>query len=418
MTNSPTLSSLLTIPTLTRNGRSQLSVGLQLSDGQQFWADCVVAVAASRQEPAAAFDVAQAVEAVQQQVRPLWQDQPITQFRPLAQQLAQLVVPFSYRQIAQPAPKPQLAPGTLSRRSLISGFMAEDVPPPKPSEELLTVERPLHPALQYGLTAVLLQAVAQVNKLSIAALVAKEYALDLPETAVPLQIPLNDDAIQTAQTILTTHVAALGYTTGKNKHKATLGAKGERLQQHIRQIAAWLPTLEATFQPTLHLNLRGGLGDLFENDSGKVLGALYGLEHAAKPFQLQVQNPILLDSREAQLALLQKLNNYLTMRQMTLKLVADAWVDSVADAKLFANPKICQMIHIELPRLGNLEAGITAVLHSLSQNQQVILSGEATALTSQIGLVTRPTQLSGPPQLHYNVMQQLLVIFSHGGKRE
>ncbi|VAW42944.1 hypothetical protein MNBD_CHLOROFLEXI01-4343 [hydrothermal vent metagenome] len=418
MTNSPTISSLLTTQALAENGRSQLSVGLQLSNGQQFWANCVVVAAASRQEATASFDRAQAVETVQQRVRPLWQDQPATQFRPLAQQLAQLVVPFSYRQIVQPTPKPQLAPGTLSRRSLISGFMAEDAPLPEPSEELLIVERPLHPALQYGLTVVLLQAVAQVNKLSIAALVAKEYELALPETAVPLQIPLNDDAIQTAQTILTTDVAALGYTTGKNEYKAALGAKGERLQRHIRQIAAWLPTVADDFQPALHLDLGGSLGNLFENDSGKLLGALYGLEHAAKPYQLQVQNSAWLDGREAQLAHLRKLNSYLTMRQMTLKLVADAWVDSAADAKLFANPEICQMIHIELPRLGNLEAGITAVSHSLSQNQQVILSGETTPLTSHIGFVTRPTQLSGPPQLHYNVMQQLLAAVSHRGKRE
>lgn len=403
MTNHSTIASILTVPTLTPSGRSQLSVGLQLRNGQRFWAACVVTAAASRTDAAAAFDLVQAVNNVEKWVRPLWQGQPATQFRPLAQQLAHVVASFSYRQTVSPTP----TPGTLSRRSLISGFMAQD-PLTEPTEEVVTIERPLHPALQYGLTAALLKAVAQVNKLTVAAQIAKEYALDLPETAVPLQIPLNDDAIQTAHTILSTHIAALGYTTGSHDHHNLLGRSGERLQQHIRQIGAWLPTLAADFHPALHLNLRGSMGDLFDNNSGKLLGALYGLEHAAKPFHLHVQNPFWLDSREAQLTQLATLNNYVAMRRMTLKLVADAWVDSVEDAQLFANPKICQMIHIELPRLGNLEAGMTAVLHSLSQNQQVILSGEAVPLTSHIGLATHPTLLNGSPQLHYNVMQQLL----------
>ena len=121
-----------------------------------------------------------------------------------------------------------------------------------------------------------------------------------------------------------------------------------------------------------------------------------------------MQNPVWLDSCEAQLEHLEQLQSYLTMRGMKLKLVADAWVDSLADAERFANPKICQLVHIDLPRLGNLDEGITAVLHILSQNQQVILSGEAHPLTSHIGLATRPALLSGPPQLHYNMMQQFL----------
>ncbi|MCP4417411.1 MAG: hypothetical protein GY805_12375 [Chloroflexi bacterium] len=410
MKNSPTISSLLTTATLAVNGRSQLSVGLQLSDGQRFWADCIVVSAASRRSAATAFDADQAIEHVQNVIRPLWQGQPLHQFRPLAQQLGKLMVPFSYKRTVWPTPKPQPAPGTVSRRSVITGFLAEEVKPEPelPQQEIVTIERPLHPALQYGLTAVLLKAVAQVNKLSIADLVAQEYELPLPETAVPLQIHLSDKNIQTARAILSTHIAALGYTIGNTDHTENLGANGERLQQHIRQLAAWLLKLDADFRPILNLDLRGRIGDLFENNSGKVLGALYGLEHAAKPFALHIQNPVWLDTQKAQLTHLEKLNSYLSIRRMTLKLVADGWVDSLQDAKLFANPKICQTIHIELPRLGNLDAGITAVLHILSQKQQIILSGDPHPLTSHIALATHPTLLSGSPHLHHNAMQKIL----------
>ena len=374
------------------NGRSQLTVGLQLSNGLRFWADCVDFPAASRLGETAVFDQKQAANHVENLVQPLWQGQPISQFRPLAQMITGVVEDFGYSRIT--ASKPQPASGAVTRRSLITGFLAEEEAP-APHREDVTIERPLHAALQYGLTAALLQAVAGVNQVSVAELVAKEYGLALPDTAVPLQIALNDKNIQTARTILTTHVASLGYTTGKNNHKATLGTNGERLQQHIRQVAAWLQTLDKSFQPTLTLNLQDGFSDLFGNDEGKVLGALFGLEQAAKPFLLQVQNPVWHDSRKAQQNSLAKLQGYLAIRRMKLKLVADAWIDSLDDVTHFADPKICQMVHVELPRLGNLEAGITAVIHLKSRNLEVVLSGENNALTTQIALVTRPTYLKG-----------------------
>ena len=392
------------MPTLARNGRSQLTVGIQLNGGQRFWANCVDVPAASRVGETAVFDPIQAANQIQQVVVPLWQGQPAAEFRPLAHMLLPLTETFTYNKITPPRPKP--VTGAVSRRSLITGFLAEETPP-APKEETVTVKRPLHPALQYGLTVALLQAVAAVNRETVAALVAREYALDWVDTAVPLHIALNDENIQTASAILATHVAALGYTTGENNHKNTLGANAERLQHHLRQVAAWLPTLNSDFQPMLHLDLRDSFGELFNNDEGKVLGALAGLEQAVKPFKLAVQNPVWQNGREAQQKSLQKLVGYFAIRRMTPWLVADAWVDSPEDAAHFANPKVCHMVHIELPRLGNLEGAITAVLHLKSQNQPLLLSGEAAALTTHIALALRPTWLSGPPQLHYNEMQKL-----------
>lgn len=395
------------MPTLAANGRSQLTVGLQLSDGQQFWADCVAVPAASRLEDTAVFDPIQAANHVKNLVQPLWQDQPATAFRPLAQMLLPLKESYNFTRTI--APQPQPAAGTVTRRGLITGFLAEEEVP-EPRLEEVTIERPLHPALQYGLTAALLRAVAAVNRESIAALVAREYEETLAETAVPLQIALDDDTIQTARTILTTHVASLGYTTSKNNHKAMLGANGERLQRHVRQIAAWLPTVNAAFQPTIHLNLQDSFRVLFDNDEGKVLGALVGLEQAAKPFTLHIQNPVWQDSCEAQVKSLQKLKGYLAFRRLNLKLVADAWADSLADVTEFANSEVCHMVHVELPRLGNLEVGITAVSYLKSQNQSVLLSGKDNSLTTHIALATTPTILSGSPQLHYSEMQKILKV--------
>ena len=360
---------------------------------------------ASRLGETAVFDPMQATHHVLNLVQPLWQGQPATAFRPLAQRLLSVSEPFTYKRTILPQPQ---ATGAISRRSLITGFLAEEEPLADPHQETVLVERPLHPALQYGLTAALLQAVAGVNRVTVAEQVVREYELSWPETAVPLQVPLNDQNVQAVQAILTSHVTSFGYTTSKNNHKATLGEDGARLQQHVRQVAAWLASLAADYRPSLLLDVQGGYGDLFENNNGKILGALYGLEHAAKPYQLQIQNPIWLTSCPAQLEQLRQLSSFVKMRRLSLQLVADAWVDSLAAAKQFADPQVCQMVHVALPRLGNLEEGITAVLHLLAHDQQVIFSGEETALTTQIALAIQPHQLSGTARLHYNIMQQFV----------
>lgn len=405
MFETPVITSILAVPTLAGNGRSQLTVGVQLNDGQQFWADCVDAPAASRGGETAVFDPNQAAETVKTIVRPLWQGQQADQFRPLAQKLLPLSETFRYTKIIPPKPEP--ATGAISRRSLITGFLAEEEAA-TPKQEQVMGERPLHPTLQYGLTAALLPAVAAVNRVTVAALLAREYGLSLGETAVPLQIPLNDENIQAAHTILAAHVASLGYTTGHKHHKAALGANGERLQQHVRQLAGWLPSLNPEYAPTLHLDLQGGFGNLLGNNSGKILGAIYGLEQAAKPYQLLIQNPVWREDLATQRAQLQELTSYCRIRRLKARLVADAWVDSLEAVQQFADVNICQMIHIELPRLGNLEVGITAVQHAHSQNQPVILSGSDTPLTTHIALATRPALLHGLPLTHYNEMQKQL----------
>ena len=405
ISETPLISSVFALPTLAANGRFQLTVGVQLSDGQRFWADCVDMPAASRGGETAVFDPTQAANFVETIVRPLWQGQPAADFRPLAQLLLPLSETFRYTKIIPAKPEP--ATGAVSRRSLITGFLAEDVPATAKQEEV-TVERPLHPALQYGLTAALLPAVAAVNRVTVAELVAREYGLDVGETAVPLQIPLNDENIQTAHAILASHVASLGYTTASSNHKANLGANGERLQKHVRQVAAWLPTLNPEYAPTLQLDLQGGFGELFGNNSGKVLGAIYGLEQAAKPYELLIQNPVWREDLAAQVAQLKELTSYCRMRRLKAQLVADAWVDSLEAVQQFADAKICQMIHIELPRLGNLEVGITAVQHAHTHNHPVSFSGSDTALTTQLALATRPALLHGLPLTHYNEMQKFL----------
>jgi hypothetical protein len=75
--------------------------------------------AASRLAETAVFDPEQAANHVQNLVQPLWQDQPVSQFRPLAQMIARLIETFRYTHTIPPDPQP--VSGTVTRRSLITG---------------------------------------------------------------------------------------------------------------------------------------------------------------------------------------------------------------------------------------------------------------------------------------------------------
>ena len=101
------------------------------------------------------------------------------------------------------------------------------------------------------------------------------------------------------------------------------------LKQRIRQLGG------SDYRPTIHLDLHGALGQIFENNLGRVLGHLYGLDLATKPYPLRVESPIIMESREAQIEAMKTLRDYVGFRNMNTQLVVDKWANTFDDIKAF-----------------------------------------------------------------------------------
>jgi methylaspartate ammonia-lyase len=390
-----------------------LSVGLVVDNERVFWGECV---------GTADFQAAAAATTIQQIVQPRLQGQPLTTFREMAASLTDLTEKVTVTQTTE-MPSPPPAPGP-SRRSLLRGHWTADPPqPPQPIIESYEVERPLASAIQYGLSQALLAAIAWAQGKSVIQLLCDEYDLAQPSTAVPLHAEINPNIPLSIQTISHSPIASIGYSISGTNPKVELGQDGEVLQRFAQQLKTELIKTADPQSLSFYFNVRGGYGALRQDSLGQILGMLYGLEKAAEPFLVRVEDPLILNGREEHIKKLATLKNYLRTRRMKLQLVAHAGVQSVADAQAFIDGNAAHMLYIDLPQMGSLAESATAVRMCQQHEIGVLLGGspDETQLAAhrslQLALALQPTLLLAKPgQLGdagivtaHNEMNRLLV---------
>lgn len=385
MTSSPVITNILAVPGPgTAGGQNSppahswetISIGVVLDGKHVAWGECVAAPTLTGAEEETPFRIMEGTAVIQNQILPLLKGQPLNRFRPLAAQVDSLTEIVT---ITRPLPPAQPAGPTksFSRRDLFT----ERVWDPEWSKEIpteqMTVKRPIHHALRYGVSQALLAAVATSRRQSIAEVVAAEYGLPLPETAVAIHLEIAEAHTITVDPML---IHSWGYTTASQDFKSELGKNAQRLQRYVRELKTYFATTTGeSYRPTIHLDVRGGLGQLYDNDTGKILGALFGLEKAAAPYPLRVANPIIAADRETQAQKLRQLKEYLRLRRMKLQLVGGADIHTVDDAITLARSQVVDLIHLPVPQLGSLHQAIAAVQACQDQGMGVLLDGSTAA---------------------------------------
>lgn len=368
-----------------------LSIGLVLDNERVAWGVCPVPGDND-------LTVAAAAGAIQQRVAPVLQGQRLDSFRRLAAKIDALTETVTINE-HRPQPKREKQAGKFSRRDLFTGRLWSPESPQPPQTREITVERPLHAAIRYGVSQALLVAVAMGQKKSIAEAIAAEYGLPGAATAIPAHVslgPPGDEATSIVNALLAHQAASLGYTIAADEDKAQLGSSGEFLQQHVRRLQTHIAAAATAYQPFIHLELNGGLGRLLENNPGKILGALYGLEQAAAPYPVRVVDALVMDDREAQISALRQLKGYLRIRRMRLELVASAWVDTREDADAFIEAEAIHAIQLNAPRLGSLHQTIEAIQTGREKGVTTLLAGDGCAdgrsaqILAHVALATQP----------------------------
>ncbi len=169
----------------------------------------------------------------------------------------------------------------------------------------------------------------------------------------------------------------------------SIGPDAEFLQQFVRELAAYLPTVlpDTTYQPSLLLRLNGALGDLTTDPRqhiGKVLGHIVGLEQAVQPLPLWVADPIRLDDLAQQAATLQRLRLFMHRRDMDVKVVAELGITSLDDLDLVLQSDACDAVLVEWGGWADLDQMVQAAV-MCAQSDTTIIVGDAPSVT--------PTQL-------------------------
>jgi methylaspartate ammonia-lyase len=381
-----------------------VSVGLVLDSGQVAWGDCVAVSYSAKAGRDPVFRAADGLATIQQVVAPLLRGRTLGGFRELAAEvdaLTQQVVVT--RPVAQPEAASQQ--GVSRRDLLIAPVRAVQAAREQADVERISVERPLHAAIRYGLSQALLGAVALAQGVTRAQVIASEWALPLPDAPVPIHAQSGSERYYNAQKMVARRVASLPHALVDNPTEQ-VGPDGAELTRYLRWLAKYIDAQgDETYQPTIHLDLHGALGQIYDNELGRMLGQLFAWELAAGPYQLRIESPMVLESCEAQMEAMATLRDYARLRKMRVQLVADEWANTLDDIRAFVDAEAADMIQVKMPDLGSIHNAIEAVLACQAGGVGVLLGGSyaETDLSARaavhVALATRPDLLMAKPGL-------------------
>lgn len=378
-----------------------VSVGLALSDGRVAWGDCVSVAYGGKAGRAPAFRAAAGCATLTQVVKPVLICRPVASFREAVALLDGLT-----EQVAVERPRePEDTSRALSRRAFLTaafrGARRETAAPP----ERTLAPQPLHPAIHYGASQALLAAAALAESVTPAEIIAAEWGLPRPDTAVPIHGQCGGDRYGGADKLIVRQAASLPHAL-VDDIPAQLGPEGDELVRYVRWLTGRIRSLGgADYRPTIHLDVHGGLGQLFGSNLGRILGVLHGLETAAQPYPIRIESPVIAGSRAEQIAEFKRLRSYLRLSKKQIQLVADEWANTLDDIRAFLAAGAADMIQIKMPDLGGIQNTIEAVLACQAAGVAAFLGGSCaeTDLSARtavhVALATRPAILMARPGL-------------------
>ncbi len=273
-------------------------------------------------------------------------------------------------------------------------------------------------ALEYGISQALLDAVAKSKRLTMAEVLAKEYGTTITNEPLRFFTQCGDDYYYSLDKMILrrilVHPHALINSVSRLKK---LVDYVEWTKKRIRELVP-----DESYDPILHYDLYGNLGLTFGNDIEKIMVYLHELEDVAKPFRLQVEDPVYMSSKKEQMEIMSVLRKRIWDEGLELKLVADEWVPTLEDKIDFIKAGAADIYQIKPPDLGGVDKSVEAVLYCKSQSVLPYLGGSCaeTDISAQvsvhIGLATRPHQVLAKPgmgvdegvSIMYNEMQRTL----------
>lgn len=230
--------------------------------------------------------------------------------------------------------------------------------------ELKIEGKPLHTAISYGLTQALLDARAKELKLIPCEVICNEYELPAIAERVPIFGQTGDNRYENVDKMVIKAVDVLPHGLINNIDEK-LGRKGEKLREYIVWLANRVKQLrtDESYQPTLHIDVYGNIGPVFDYDMDKITDYLASLETQADGMELYIEGPVDMDEKNLQIEKLAYITQKLGKIGSKVKVVADEWCNTLQDVKDFVDAKACHMAQIKTPDLGGVHRVVESILY-------------------------------------------------------
>jgi methylaspartate ammonia-lyase len=255
-----------------------------------------------------------------------------------------------------------ITPKLIGREVTSFKAMAEEF------DSMVVEGKKLHTAIRYGITQAILDAVAKVNKVTMAEVIRDEYKTGVEFKRIPIFTQSGDDRYNNVDKMIIKGADVLPHALINNV-KEKLGENGEILKDYVKWLRDRILALRTSdsYAPVLHIDVYGTIGAAFNNDNDKMATYIGELEKAAAPLKLRIEGPMDVDHREKQCEALALLTATLKQRGIDVETVADEWCNTWEDIKLFADEKAGDMIQIKTPDLGGVNNIVESILYCKEQ---------------------------------------------------
>jgi methylaspartate ammonia-lyase len=300
-----------------RQAGEAVSVMLLLDDGQVALGDCAAVQYSGVGGRDAVFDAVAAVATIERHLAPLLRGAVVTDFRGLA--------------------------------GLVDSLEVEG--------------QRLHSAIRYGVTQAILDAVARSRGVTMAEVVRDEYATGVEIAPVPMFVQTGDSRYDNVDKMVLKQAEVLPHGLINNVEQK-LGRNGELLAAYVAWVRDRIIALRTRpdYQPTLHFDVYGTIGEAFGGDVERAADYLVELGAAAAPFDIRVEHVIDGGNRDAHIAVSAALRAALRARGSSVQIVVDEWCNTLEDIELFVAAGAADVIHVKTPDLGGVNNTIEALL--------------------------------------------------------
>lgn len=234
----------------------------------------------------------------------------------------------------------------------------------------------LHTAVRYGLSQALLDATALATGRLKTEVVCAEWQLPCVAESIPLFGQSGDDRYIAVDKMILKGVDVLPHALINNVEEK-LGYKGEKLREYIRWLADRIlgKRTSARYRPTLHIDVYGTIGLIFDMDPVRCAQYIASLEDEAQGLPLYIEGPVDAGNKPDQIRLLTAITKELTRLGSGVKIVADEWCNTYQDIVDFTDAGSCHMVQIKTPDLGGVHNIVDAVLYCNKHGMEAYQGG-------------------------------------------
>ena len=293
--------------------------------------------------------------------------------------------------------------------------------------EAITVDgKKLHTAIRYGLSQVLLDAVAKAHKCLICEEVAAEYGLKVSDKMIPIFTQSGDNRYENTDKMIMKGAQILPHALINNV-ETKLGKDGSILKEYVAWLRDRIVELRAEddYMPVMHIDVYGTIGQAFGDDNFVGMADYIAeLEETAKPFKLRIEGPMDAGEREKQMLCMKGLREEMDRRGINVELVADEWCNTLEDVIYFCDNKAGHMAQIKTPDLGGINNTIEAVLYCKEHGFGAYQGGtcnetnRSAEVCVECAMATQPEQILAKPgmgvdegyMIVYNEMSRILAL--------